>query len=410
MAQAGYLEKFTSLMDIANLTDGQQFSTFINDVVAPFQTNVRKTDGFRPLPLKRPYDMTYAAIQRDTRIGIMANHIALDAKAKPRGTKGFTALEGVIPHIGANRTMGKEDYLMAAKVLESVSNSQPIMEAAQSMLFDMLGGNGNSFFPNSPQMGMYAEHANRITYMRDQAVSTGKYSITADNNDGSFTGIEFDYHVPDTNRTTLAGTKRWWTDADRKVEGADSTPFEDIRNELFEKARKKNLRKENMIIEVEYNTLFDFLRHSKVRASVAAYLYPTVEAADRPGLIAGWNEDKMRQIAEELLGCKFVVNTTIVAIEKFNKTKGILEDTTLDAFQPNVFVLRPKGDIGEVHSTSHLLLGGNTADSMQALSEGNRILTTYTARLRENIQIWDSEETTLLVLTAGRNMFYLNVK
>ncbi|MEG1289556.1 MAG: hypothetical protein RSE25_04895 [Bacteroidales bacterium] len=393
------------------MVNGRQFTTYINDVVAPYQTNIRKTDGFRPLPLKRPYDMTYAAIQRDTRIGIMANHIALDAKAKPRGTKGFTALEGTIPHIGANRTMGKEDYLMAAKVLESTSNSQPIQQSAQMMLYDMLGGNGNSFFPNSPQMGMYAEHGNRISYMRDQGVSNGYYEITEANNDGSFTGIKFNYNIPTINRTTLSGTKRWWTDADRKIEGADSTPLEDLRNELFEKARKKNLRKEMMLIEVEYNTFFSFLRHSKVRASVASYLYPTIaDKTIRTDMIAGWNETRMKQIVEEILGITFIVSDTIVAIEKFNKTKGILEDVSLDSFTPDTFVLRPKGDIGEIHSTSHIMLGGNTSDSMQALSEGGRILTTYTLNLRENIQIWDTEETTLMVLTAGKSMFYLNVK
>lgn len=400
MGAFGYTKEFSSMMDIAGLLNSAQFKVFMDDIVAPYNTNVRDTSGFKALPLKPEYNMTYAALQKENRVGIMANHIALDAHAKPRSTKGFKAMEGTIPSIGANRTWGKEDYLKAAALLHDAQmGGAELVSASQRMLYDMFA---------SPEQGMLAEHANRITYMRDQAVSTGKYSITKANNDGSFTGVEFDFKVPTANKKTLTTTARWWTDDAHATEGTASDPIKDI-DDLLLNLFSKNKRKENYMIEIGYLTLHRLIRHSKVTSFIALTINPQVAAADRAGLIVGMSDDQKIAILEAKFGIKFSVRSHIVAIEKFNGKTGVFEDASMNSFEEDVLVLRPKADIGEVHSTRPLSIGQNSENARTASVEGGKILMTYTCDVRERIQIWDSEEITLTVLTAGNDMFYLTV-
>ena len=77
-------------------------------------------------------------------------------------------------------------------------------------------------------------------------------------------------------------------------------------------------------------------------------------------------------------------------------------------FVEGTLVARPKGEVGEIHATGHLMVGG-PGDSIHSsgLYDGGRILVDYNCNLREKVQIWDTEETYLYVLTQGKNMAYL---
>ena len=59
MAAFAYTSNFQSLMEMAGLLSNEQFSTFLEDVVLPYQSGPeRDTLGFRVLPLKPALDMT----------------------------------------------------------------------------------------------------------------------------------------------------------------------------------------------------------------------------------------------------------------------------------------------------------------------------------------------------------------
>lgn len=405
MAQFSYATSFQSLMDIAQLLSNQQFTEFLEDIVYPYRANIgRDTSGFETLPLKPAFDMTYAALQRENNIGIMATHVALGAHAVPRPTKGVTAMEGTIPHMATNITLGQEDYLRKAKLLMNAEMvGTPLVVAAQDMLFRDLSAK-------------LAEHDDRVSYMRDYVVFNGKYEVTQSNNDGTFYDITFDFKVPSENQTKLSDQARWWTDSDYKVEGTSSDPVKDIDEEVL-KLMDKGIRKENMVIEIGYKTLHRLARHSKVRESIAVFMNPNIgpRTADQtPSLAAttyGMSDEQLIAQLSARIGVDFLVRDFITSVPKLNKKTGVIEFVNQTGFSEDKLVFRPKGNIGEVHSSGHLTVGGDTgSDGRYGMYEGGKILVTYTCNTREKVQIWDTEETTLCVLTAGKNMRYLTVK
>lgn len=404
MAQYGYTQHFHSLMEIAGLLSNEQFNTFMEDVVFPYRTQEgrgRNTDGFVQQPLKPAYKMTFGTLQTENNIGVMANHVALEAHAKPNPTRGFSALEGTIPHIATNDTMGQEDYL---KIAETLKDAQEMGRSLSTVAQTMLVGRFD---------GKLSEHDARASYMRDYVVFHGQYDITKDNNDGSYTGITLDFKVPAENKKQLSGDKRWWTDADYKVEGANATPIADI-DEILLGMMAKGIQKSNVEIEVGYYTLYRLANHSKVRADIALFLNPALAGnteQERINTTAGMSQDQLVAALERRLGVSFSVRNFITSIPVLNPKTGKFEWKDQTGFKEDTLVFRPKGNIGEIHSSGHLTVGGDAgSDGMYTMYDGGRILMTYTCKAREKVQIWDTEETSLYVLTAGKNMRYLTVK
>lgn len=402
MAQFGYTANYSSLMELAGLLSNEQFSQFMNDVVYPYrQGGPRITEGFTQLPLKPAINMTYAALQTENNVGIMANHVALEAHAKPTPTKGFSGLEGTIPHVATNMTLGQEDYLKAAKTLmEAEMVGTPLQQAAQMMLYEK--------FDSKLQ-----EHDDRASYMRDYVVFNGKYDITQDNNDGSFTDVTFDFKVPAANKKTLTTTSRWWTDNNHQTEGADANPVKDIDDILLE-MQSKGIRRDSVVIEIGFYTLNRLCRHSKVRSDIALFMNPALAGVNDEEKIKttlAMSDNQLQRALESRLGVSFIVRDFITSMPKFNKTTGKFEFAEMTGFKEDVLVFRPKGNIGEIHSSGHLTVGGDAgSNGVYGMFDGGRILMTYTCNVRERIQIWDTEETSLYVLTAGKNMRYLTVK
>lgn len=401
MAGYSYLNNFQSLMGIANLLNGEQFSTFLQDVVYPYRTGTpRNTDGFEQLPLKPSFKMTYAALQQENNISVMANHVALDAHAKPDPTKGVNALEGTIPHVATNITLGQEDYLKIAEALfEAEMVGGNLITSAQDMLAKRFDEK-------------FQKHDDRSSYMRDYVVFHGKYDITEANNAGGFNQISFDFRVPEKNTKKLSNQQRWWTDVEFKTEGTSCDPVADIENVILD-MMSTGIAKSNIEIEIGFMTLHHLARHSKVRAAIALNQNQmlagnTIE--ERAKTTFGMNDDQLVAGLESLLGVTFKPRTFITSLWDYNKTLNKMEQKPMTGFVEGRLVFRVKGNIGEIHSSAPLRVGGEQgSDGMYGMYDRGRILMTYTCNLREKIQIWDTEETSLYVLTAGKNMRYLDV-
>lgn len=389
-------------MEMAGLLTNEQFSTFLEDVVYPYQSGAeRDLTGFRTLPLKPAFDMTYAALMRNNNIQVMARHVALDAHAIPNPTRGAEALEGTIPAVATNITIGKEDYLREAQLLmnaELVGTSLTV--AAQDMLAEKFDAK-------------FAEHNARASYMRDYVVFHGKYDITAQNNAGSFYDVTFDFRVPKDNKVALAGDSKWWTSGDFSTEGSAADPMKDL-DDIIAKAMRKGFKKTQLVIEIGILTAQALCRHTKVREAIAVFMNPSVaprtedQSPSLAALTYGMSDEQLAAQLSARLGVEFLIRDFITSIPVFNQKKGVFEVNEQTGFEEGTIVCRPKGEIGEVHSTGHLMIGGS-GDSVHSsgLYDGGRILMDYNCNLREKVQIWDTEEISLYVLTQGKNMFYL---
>lgn len=404
MGVFAYTQNFQSLMEMAGLLSNEQFTTFLEDVVFPYQSGPeRDTLGFRVLPLKPAFDMTYAALQRNTNIQVMAKHVALDAHAIPNPTQGAEVLEGSIPSVATNITMGKEDYLREAQLLMNAElTGRPLVEAAQDMLVEKFDAK-------------FAEHNARASYMRDYVIFHGKYEITATNNAGSFYNVEFDFGVPAANKTSKTSTAKWWTDSTFATEGSAADPVADL-DALIENLIARGFKKNQIVIECGYKTLHALCRHSKIREAIAVFMNPAIAprtSSQSPSLAAttyGMSDEQLAAQLSARIGIEFITRDFVTGIPVFNQKTGKFETAQQTGFVEGTLVARPKGEVGEVHATGHLMVGGaGDAVHSSGLYDGGRILVDYNCNLREKVQIWDTEEIYLYVLTQGKNMFYLTV-
>lgn len=404
MGVFSYTTNFQSLMEMAGLLTNEQFTAFLEDVVFPYQSGAeRDTLGFRVLPLKPAFDMTYAALQRNTNIQVMAKHVALDAHAIPNPTQGAEVLEGSIPSVATNITIGKEDYLREAQLLMNAELvGRPLVDAAQDMLAEKFDAK-------------FAEHNARASYMRDYVIFHGKYEITATNNAGSFYNVEFDFGVPAGNKTSKSGTAKWWTDSTFATEGSAADPVADL-DGLVENLITKGFKKNQIVIEGGYKTLHALCRHSKIREAIAVFMNPAIAprtSSQSPSLAAvtyGMSDEQLAAQLSARMGVEFISRDFVTGIPVFNQKKGKFETAQQTGFVEGTLVARPKGEVGEIHATGHLMVGGaGDAVHSSGLYDGGRILVDYNCNLREKVQIWDTEEIYLYVLTQGKNMFYLTV-
>lgn len=404
MAAFAYTQNFQSLMEMAGLLTNEQFTAFLEDVVFPYQSGAeRDTLGFRVLPLKPAFDMTYAALQRNTNIQVMAKHVALDAHAIPNPTQGAEVLEGSIPSVATNITIGKEDYLREAQLLMNAElTGRPLTEAAQDMLAEKFDAK-------------FAEHNARASYMRDYVIFHGKYEITATNNAGSFYNVEFDFGVPAANKDAKTGTAKWWTDSTFATEGSAADPMADL-DGLAEKIMAKGFRKNQIVFELGYKTFRALCRHSKIREAIAVFMNPAIAprtSSQSPSLAAttyGMSDEQLAAQLASRTGVEFITRDFVTGIPVFDQKKGKFVISSQSGFVEGTIVARPKGEVGEIHATGHLMVGGaGDAVHSSGLYDGGRILVDYNCNLREKIQIWDTEEIYLYVLNQGKNMFYLTV-
>ena len=238
--------QFYDLLSRAGKAEGKRLQAFIDNQVMQ-KYNELDIPGFA-FAQDMQLDFTYEQIQKELGLNIMASYVDLDSPAIP------DAPQGAILHTGRIPRMKKVEYYNEDKYRKMLiaeqrfgANSDRVFESALSELFitadNLIGG-----------------HINSLSYQRHQIVSTGKFTLTAENNPNGIKGLTFASHVPTANVNTLSGTKRWWTNEEKTTEGSAATPVEDV-VAMVETARAKGVKGH---FEVNAATLTKILNHSKV--------------------------------------------------------------------------------------------------------------------------------------------------
>ena len=408
-----FLNDYSNLHTLAGIFSGQDLRVVVETLFAPYKDGVLDNRGFVETKIKPVWDTTYAALLKEKGISFMAAHVAFDAYGHAHATKGVEMNEGNIPFMAAHRAISKDDYIKIMKELKDALDANPTLEgeARDTFIVSELQAVIGKFTAD-----MILEHYNRKSYMRGQAVSKGKYAVTLQNNPNEFSIPEFDFKVPAANKTTLASGVKWWTDDAFEVENANATPVEDLRALVNKAVKSKKYKKSQLVIECDYWTLMRTATHSKVKLYIGTRLNPTYAAStkvtdnDIIGLTAQLSEEQLIAALEAAIGCKFETSDIICQVEVLNEKTRKLEPKPILAFDENVFVVRPIGNIGEIHSTKQLKVGGSEgADGVVTTLDGGKIQLTYKCNTEAGSQQWDSGEITLYVLTASKEMYYLTV-
>lgn len=363
--------------------DGRALQGFLDNVVAQ-KYNELNIPGFTFAP-EMQLDFTYEQIQKEIGLNVMAQYLDLDSQPIPVGTEGAVISTGRIPRMKMVEYYNEDKYrklLIAEQRFGATSNR--VVNAAVEALFNtadtLVGG-----------------HTNALTYQRHQIVSTGKFTLNSTNNPNGLVGLTFASHVPTANINTLAGTKRWWTNAEYTTEGSAADPIADL-IAMVEVARQKGVKGH---FEVNASYLDKILKHSKVVASIGANLFPMAENAAASA--AYLSRAKKIEVLAEIVGAPIDAIDAIVATEVYNKSTKALERKMIDAFEANVVVFVPDGNLGEIITVEPIAIDGGT----YATFYGGRLLMTVDVDAKYKCQSFNSEMTSLAVPNKPQYMWYL---
>lgn len=363
--------------------DGRRLQGFLDNVVAQ-KYNELNIPGFK-FADEMQLDFTYEQLMKSTGINVMAQYLDLDSPATPIGTEGAVIATGRIPRMKMTEIYNEDKYrkLLIAEQRFGASSDR-VVNAAVKALFNtadtLVGG-----------------HTNSLTYQRHQVVSTGKFTLNSTNNPNGIVGLTFSSHVPAGNTTTLSGQKKWWSDATYATEGSNADPIGDM-IAMVEAAQEKGIEGH---FEVNKTYLTKILGHSKVVAAIGANLWPM--AQDATASAAYLSRAKKLEVLAEIVGAEIVEIDAKVATEVWNKTNKALERKTIDAFEANVVVFVPNGEIGEILTVEPIAIDGGT----YATFYGGRLLLTVDVDAKYKCQSFNTEMTSLVVANRAHEMFYL---
>jgi hypothetical protein len=243
-------------------------------------------------------------------------------------------------------------------------------------------------------------HTNSLTYQRHQMVSKGKFDIVFANNPKGVNGLSFSAHIPASNITTLAGTARWWTNATKTTEGSAANPVLDLAA-MVEKANDAGLSAVHF--EVNKTYLKKVLNHSAVLKSIALNMFPTASVSDTQSAVAVMAEDVKKRTLEAILGVSIKAVDSIVSVEAPVKATQNYTRKNVQAFEPDVFVLVPDGNLGRVLTVEPIALQGGTYGSFY----DGRLLLTVGVDPVKKCQSFNTEMTSLVVPEVMNYMWYI---
>ena len=365
--------------------DGRRLQGFLDNVVAQ-KYNQLNIPGFKFAP-EMQLDFTYEQIQKEIGLNVMASYVDLDSQPIPVGTEGAVLSTGRIPRMKMVEYYNEDKYrkLLIAEQRFGAGSNQVVNSAVKALFntIDTLVGG----------------HTNALTYQRHQIVSTGKFTVNSTNNPNGIVGLTFASHVPAANWTTLAGNKKWWTDSEKTTEGTTADPIADL-VAMVETARKKGVKGH---FEVNAAYLDAILKHSKVVAAIGANLWPMATTTSQAASAGYLARAKKIEVLGDMIGAPIVAIDAVVATEVYNKTAKKLERTMIDAFEANVVVFVPDGDLGEFITVEPIAIDGGTYGTFY----DGRLLLTVDVDAKYKCQSFNTEMTTLAVPNKPQYMWYL---
>lgn len=365
------------------------FQAFIDGYFAN-KYNTAMWDGF-VFDTAPMLDYTYQQFQSELKLNVMATYVNPDSPAKAKSTEGFSMLSGTIPTM--KDALVRDSKEMRELMKMQMASGNQTVNLAIAQLYKTVDS-------------LIGSHTNSITYQRNQMVSKGKLELLDTNNPNGLTNITYSAQIPTDNITTLTGSKKWWTDATRATEGADSDPIADIEAKI---QKMQDMGVSAITFEVDKLTLKAILKHSKVMAAIGFNMNPLVSSADIAKAIAN-NLSYTQKVAafQGLFEATLKVTDAISSVEKLNKTTKKPESVQMRSFEANVIALYPTGNIGTIKHVLPILPATGFNGSLAQYFNGSMLLRTY-SDINTNVQYFNTEQAVLTVIDKPKYFHLLNV-
>ena len=382
-----YNIQFYDLLSRA-LGPGESIQTFLDNTMA-LKYNALQLDGFQFEPFMQT-DFTFEQIVGELGLNATAQYYDLDSPALPDGTPGFKSYTGKIPRMKKVEYFN-EDKLRKMRLIEDrrSATAGQIAEIAYQQLFitvdNLVGG-----------------HTNALTYQRHQAVSKGKFAINATNNPKGIKNVVIDYHIPAANVTTLpTDATRWWTSSthDTAHEGGSADPLKNL-TDMVKVARNKGIRGH---FEVNIDYFKECLGHSKILSVIGTSMLPASDSTAQLAYAKIQPYETLKARLESIIGAPIKAIDSLVPIESIDKTEKAFTRSNVDAFEKNVWVFVPDGEIGVVKTVEPIAIDGGQYGSFY----GGKLLLTVGVDYVKKCQSFNTEMTSLVIPTSPQYMWYL---
>ena len=370
-------------------SSSKRLQGFLDNVMAK-KYNTLQLDGFTFDEMQ--LDFAYEQIQREVSITPMANYYDLDSPAIPRATEGLKSWTGKIPR------MKDVEYLNEDKIRKQLLLEERIAKVGPDRVQN--GALNELFITTDTLIG---GHTNSLTYQRHQMVSKGEFSITFANNPKGVAGLTFSAHVPSGNITTLpSDTTRWWTSATHTTanEGNASDPVKNM-TDMVLNANDKGVSAVHF--EIQKNYFKQILNHSKVLKAIAMNMFPTADVTNTQSAVSVMSYDVKKSALESIVGCPIKVIDSMVSVEAPVKATKTFTKVNKQAFEGDVVVLVPDGNIGRVLTVEPITVPGG----IYATFYGGRLLMTVDVDPVRKCQGFHTEMTSLAVPEVPQYMWYL---
>ena len=397
-----------TLMASNGITSSDAFMAYYLQVLSRRESQNLNEIGFEEWDTPQ-IDFDYKMLEVEDQIKVMATYVDLNSDPIPLGTKGFNTLSGSIPRQKARWELGENDYRKELITLQNIQVSATFMnqspaDGIKNYLAKLLFG-GLSEIQDA--------HIGSISYQVGQMKSTGAVTLTNTNNPRGIQNITFSAQIPQANITTLTSTKRWFTDADKTVEGNASDPVNDIKKMV----RDAKEVYDSVTVEVNEESFFEDMKHSKWAIALGYQLSPallvsagvTADAQNTAKAIAATASDDATKAAfKAIIGADEVIyNKTRCGVEVWDDTNKKLVRNKLWAFNKDTYLVRPSGKVGIKKNVVPLR---PDPSAISATIFGGHGIIEYRYDARTKYQDWVSELTVLCVPTRPRDMFILHTK
>lgn len=382
-----YNIQFYDLLSRA-LGPGESIQSFLDNTMA-LKYNALQLDGFAFEPFMQ-VDFTFEQVFAEVGLNATAQYYDLDSPALPDGTPGFKSFTGKIPRMKKVEYFN-EDKLRKMRLIEDRRSATPsqIADIAYQQLFitvdNLIGG-----------------HTAALTYQRHQAVSAGKFAITDTNNPKGIKNVVIDYHVPAANKTTLPnGQTQWWTSSTHTAgnEGSAADPVGDL-SAMVKVARNAGVRGH---FEVNIDYLKECLYHSAVLSVIGISMLPASDSTAQAAYARIQPYETLKARLEALIGAPIKAIDSLVSIESIDKTNKAFVRSNVDAFNKNVWVFVPDGEIGVVKTVEPIAIEGGRYGSFY----GGKLLLTVGVDYVKKCQSYNTEMTSLVIPTVPQYFWYL---
>ena len=376
---------------------GEDWQTFVDHYEEKF--NATNIEGFEFAPISLGY--TFAQMLSKVGATVLPTYVDPESEGYEMPLGSVEGKTGNIPtqklFYSVNRVVVREQMQLAQRFGQLALDDE-----MASVMFGLLDEGTN---------GLYQAFLNALNHQRHQVVSKGKFTINATNNPRGIKGVTIGFNMPVANHDVLTGADRWWTDADRTTEGANSNPI------LYLKNRVKDIRRTlhyngPLKMEISQDLWDDMLGHSKVLPLVSSYIYRNISSDTvRADLIQFDADEVYKEAIRKMIKVDEIkVQETYAYVCKPGvnaEGEPDLVEERIDNFDPNNVSFIPTGKIGDIQGVQPLSMGYDPEKVAYAM-DGRLLVEQEDMPRTHSIQV-NGEMSQLCVPSAIRNMYISTV-